>query len=187
VSTRNLGARACACVSISCALLGCTWDTTTCRPNWTDLEPLRSGEHSMAFRVLGEGDDVDEYHVAFEGSMANQSTQATCAFAIYQFDAPPDREQIAPVVAGETPPDTIAGGGRLLDYGVLPARSEQLFEVPFNRIGIGDYFVPEVDATIVVALCSEPTVDVDITVELHTCAHARDVPPQQPDLMERLW
>jgi hypothetical protein len=188
MSTENFGARTYACVAISCALVGCTTDPTTCRLDWPKLEPLQAGEHSVAFRVHGEAVDADEYHAAFEGSLANQSTQAACAFAIYQFDAPPDREQIAPVVVGETPPDTIAGGGRLLDYGVLPARTEQIFEVPFDRIGLGDdYFVPEIDTTIVVASCSEPTVDIDIEVELFTCAYGQDVPPQQPDLMEQLW
>jgi hypothetical protein len=167
-------------------LVGCTTQPTTCDFYQLELEPVQSGEHSVAFRVLGTAADADEYFATFEGSTTNQSTQA-CAFAIYEFEAPPDREDIAPVVVGETPPHTIAGGGRLRDHGVLPAKGEQIFEVAFEPIRLGDVFGPEIDATIVIAFCSEPTVDIDVPVQLLACKHGRDAPPQQPDAMEQLW
>jgi hypothetical protein len=187
MSTMDIGARACACVAMSCVLVGCSSTPTTCTIDRPVLESLQAGEHSVAFRVLGEADDADEYHASFEGSATNLSTQAACAFAIYQFDAPPNREEIPSVVVGEAPPDTIAGGGRLLDYGVLPARAEQIFEIPLS-IQLGDdYLVPEIDATIVVALCSEPSVEIDVTVQLLVCAHADHPPPRPHHLMEQLW
>jgi hypothetical protein len=187
MSTMDIGTRACACVAMSCVLVGCSSTPTICTIDRPVLESLQAGEHSVAFRVLGEADDADEYHASFEGSATNLSTQAACAFAIYQFDAPPDREQIPSVVVGEAPPDTIAGGGRLLDSGVLPASAEQIFEIPLS-IQLGDdYFVPEIDATIVIALCSEPSVEIDVTVQLLVCAHADHPPPQPPHLLEQLW
>jgi hypothetical protein len=186
VSSTDLGV----CLAMAC-LVGCLGTPSTCDFDLElVLEPVQTGEHSVAVRVLAEAGDADEYVATFQGSATNQSTQTPCAFAIYefeQFDTPPNREDIAPVVVGETPPHTIAGGGRLQDSGVLPARSEQIFEVPFDTAGLGEFFVPEIDSTIVIALCSEPDVDLDVTIQLLACAQGNDAPPRQPDWLEQLW
>lgn len=186
MSSRGDKARLCGGAVMGCTLVGCIYGGTPCSYDSISLEPPQPGEHSLAFHVLGERGDDYEYHGSFVGSSSNLSTQA-CAFAIYEFDEPPDRQTIAPVIVGETPPDTVAGGGRLLDHGVLPARGDNVFEVPFDR-RLHDYStVPGPEKTFVFTFCSGATVDVDIELHLFMCADTESLIPRATDLMEQLW
>ena len=189
---RRLHARACGLGLALAPVCACGFgDGTTCTFA-NDRVAGPAGLDSVAFRVRSEPGAVDEIFGGYRGSVTNRSTETPCAFALYEFDAPPDLGAILPVVVGELPPETHPGGGRLIHHGVLPAIGDHTFEVSLvprlrqdNELaGFDD---SEVDTTVVLSFCEQPDVDLELLVEMFLCKEGDSAPVVPADLVRQLW
>lgn len=150
------------------------------------------GKDTIAVRARVPEGVADEVSASYRGTLTNRSPE-DCAFAIYEFDEPPNEAEIQRAVVGGSPGDH-PGGGVLIHHGLLPGAGEREFVVPItppgefsNDIPRDEFTAPSLDTTVVFTFCEGSNLDTNISFDVFACDDGNGTPQLPQGAFDQLW
>lgn len=138
------------------------------------------GATSVAFHVVVPDDEVSGVSGSYAATLIDRSTEHDCAAAFYRFADTPDPAAIPAASVDDPGPEMIAGGGERRGWVHLPATGAHAFEVTAQgdggvgiAIGGDSDEHPAFDEWIVIALCTDAVVDLDLMLSFEPCERGR--------------